>query len=555
MTSAPTSRLEAGLDIIAGKRQRTVKHAILAERAMRDFREWVKYWHFKNRETGGIHRFAPAGTPCEVCPPRNPCIPGDLWPGQRDLIEEMIANPWLFALKAGKLGFSELECCWDAWVAYRQVNARVHITSKDKEAAVVMLSLVRFGLLKMPRWFGIRIASGAGSNTTKSIMLRVNDHPDDVRTIVSYAAKGSVAIDQSAHHTHCDELSHVEDGQALWNSIATTVAPGHSIHIVTRGAGDEPYTAKLWEAAVATPRHLQGQHGYLRPFFAPFDKRPPAPGRDREQLISTGTMTVLGASFFLPSTAEDALAGDDESPYIPIEIWDQLRDPRLGAPDARWPHPEAGSLVLGPEDRTPLILSLDAAVTQDCFGAVLVSRYPSEERKRTDVALRLARKWDPKETVTGRIDFDDVERWVKWICAGGCFAGHPRIDPVEGCEKCADPAQQRRGLNIVQICYDPHQLEDMAGRLKKLGLTWVKAFDQQGERLESDALLLRLAMQGRLAHDGNQDLREHIANAKAKVSADEDSKVRIIKRSPSRKIDLAVAAAMAAKRCLDLNLV
>ena len=74
------------------------------------------------------------------------------------------------------------------------------------------------------------------------------------------------------------------------------------------------------------------------------------------------------------------------------------------------------------------------------------------------------------------------------------------------------------------------------------------------ERLEADGLLFTLAMSGRLSHTGNAELRASVAGARAKLSKDEDSKLRIVKRSADRSIDAIVAASMAVKRCLDLNL-
>ena len=65
------------------------------EACRESFVEWLRWWPFKNRETGKILTFA------------------SMWPGQRDLAEIMMANPWVFALKAGKLGFTEEECAWD----------------------------------------------------------------------------------------------------------------------------------------------------------------------------------------------------------------------------------------------------------------------------------------------------------------------------------------------------------------------------------------------------------------------------------------------------------
>ncbi|KKL88920.1 hypothetical protein LCGC14_1919890, partial [marine sediment metagenome] len=53
---------------------------------------------------------------------------------------------------------------------------------------------------------------------------------------------------------------------------------------------------------------------------------------------------------------------------------------------------------------------------------------------------------------------------------------------------------------------------------------------------------------------GNLDLREHLTNANARQSAKEDTKLRIVKKSDSRKIDLAVCLSMGAAECLRLNL-
>ena len=57
-----------------------------------------------------------------------------------------------------------------------------------------------------------------------------------------------------------------------------------------------------------------------------------------------------------------------------------------------------------------------------------------------------------------------------------------------------------------------------------------------------------------LAHTRDKLLKENIPNARAKLSKDEDSKKRIIKRAPGRKIDLAVAASMAVHQVLYLDL-
>ena len=107
--------------------------------------------------------------------------------------------------------------------------------------------------------------------------------------------------------------------------------------------------------------------------------------------------------------------------------------------------------------------------------------------------------------------------------------------------------------HVVQIAYDPYQMEEMVQRLRRESVVWCEEFPQTTERLIADGLMQKLALRGALAHNGDPVLREHIGNARAKLSRDEDSWVRIVKRSPTRKVDLAVAASMAVRRILYLN--
>jgi hypothetical protein len=55
-----------------------------------------------------------------------------------------------------------------------------------------------------------------------------------------------------------------------------------------------------------------------------------------------------------------------------------------------------------------------------------------------------------------------------------------------------------------------------------------------------------------LAHDGNTDLKEGIANADRKIT--EERKLRLVKRTDSLHIDSAVATSMACDEALKLGL-
>lgn len=471
------------------------------------FLYFLKYYSFKNRETGEVTSFF------------------DLWGGQAEFAALAQEQPWLLVLKAGKLGFTELECAFDVWVAlFRQPNARVHLFSLDARAAQQLLEYVRFGLTHLLGWMQLAfLREEPGGDTMSSIKLFAG--PDDVRTIVSYAAGPHVSIDQTATHSHVDELARMPHPEQTWSAIQSTVAPDGSCHIVTRGAGDDDCVSALWEAAEA------GQ-GRLFPFFAPWHARP-----DRD-LVWRGehaaTLSQQALSHFAPETPADALAGDATAEYIPAQIWDACYDPDL---------PE---LLSG--DRTPLVIGVDGAVSGDTFAIVAVSRHPT---RPLDAAIRALKLWDPKET-GGTVDFDEVERFLRFLREGGCTHRHPPSMPLPGCQACAAGQFTQLGFNVVCVVYDPYQTHQMMQRLRRT--VWCDEFPQGREREIADSQMHKLALRRQLTHHGDDRLRQHVLNARAKLSKDEDSRMRMIKRSPSRKIDLAVAASMAIDRCLSLNL-
>jgi len=168
--------------------------------------------------------------------------------------------------------------------------------------------------------------------------------------------------------------------------------------------------------------------------------------------------------------------------------------------------------------RTAIVLAVDGAVTGDTFGVVGVSRHP---QRRGDVAVRVIEAYEPQ----GRpLDYDLIERRILEIC---------------------------RTHNVVQVAYDKFQLHQMMQRIAARGV-WTNVFEQGGERLVADKQLYDLFLARRVAHNGDELLRRHVANANRKVEGDD--RMRIVKRTESLKIDLVVCLGMAAKRCLELNL-
>lgn len=478
--------LDASIKLALTPEQQAERDACADKRT--GFLVFMRHWRFINRETGMEASFS------------------DPWPGQIAAAEFMTANPWVFLLKAGKLGFTELETCWDAWSAiYGRPNSRVHLFSKGLPEAVSLLDIVEFGIRHLPEHLSRRIMSEVvGGDTTRQLILE-GDGPDDRRVIVSYAATGNAAIDQNASHTHLDELSHIQ-GKAqmdLWGSVSTTVADGDTLHIVTRGAG-EVYTKTLWQQAVAGT-------GKLRGFFAAYDSRP---GRDAIwRAKEAATMHITALKHFAPETPADALAGDAATEFVPIEMFDACQVDREIVPP-----------LIGRE--MPAVIAIDAGVRSDWFSISLVTRHPDRKEHRGEVVHRFTKTFEPTR---GFVDFEEIWEYLVMI------------------------AKTHR---IVECAYDPYQMEAFAQRLNRGRVVPAYEFSQQTDRLISDTGLHHDIVSREFWHEGDPYLRMAVQNASVEISekGGTESKLRIVKSSPTAKVDPLVATSMAVERCKALNI-
>lgn len=207
------------------------------------------------------------------------------------------------------------------------------------------------------------------------------------------------------------------------------------------------------------------------------------------------------------------------SAFIPREWWIYCR--------AR---PEDQLPPLDP--REPLVLSADASVSGDCTALTAVSRnplYANDPARKKETVARLSRKWTPP--AGGKLNYNLPEGLKPTI--------------REWCSK----------YNIVQIAYDPYQLHDVMTELRDEGIAWTRPFSQGDERMIADFGLYTDIRDRKIMDDtGDPDLAEHLENSAARIAKDSVTKLRIVKRSEDKKIDLAVCLSMANAECKRLNL-
>jgi phage terminase large subunit-like protein len=159
-----------------------------------------------------------------------------------------------------------------------------------------------------------------------------------------------------------------------------------------------------------------------------------------------------------------------------------------------------------------MIISIDAATTNDNFAVVMVSRRDS------DVYVHYSRCWKPPKG--GTIDFKEPEVEIRRLI---------------------------REYNCLEVCYDPYQLHSLVSRIRDEEFVNTRAFSQSGDRLLSDKRLYDTIRERRVHHHGEPDLIAHIGNAAAELNKNENT-LRLVKRSPDLKIDLAVALSQAVHR-------
>lgn len=200
--------------------------------------------------------------------------------------------------------------------------------------------------------------------------------------------------------------------------------------------------------------------------------------------------------------------------FVPMEWWHACAHKQ-----DEWPMFE--------KERHPMVISLDAAVSDDTFGVWMGCRHPT---RIGEVMQEFVQRWKP--TQGHKIDFVGT-------------------DDKPGPEKVI--RRLIKDYNVVEVTYDPYQLHDMASRFKQEGLTWFREFSQGQDRLKADSQFRDLIRDKRYWHRGEEHMTEHVQNANAKIDP-EDRRLRIVKRTEKGKIDLVVAGSMGSHEILRLNL-
>lgn len=203
------------------------------------------------------------------------------------------------------------------------------------------------------------------------------------------------------------------------------------------------------------------------------------------------------------------------SAFVDASWWAACANPNI-------PPLKTGSSV--PE----LVIAADGAVSGDCTALVAVSRHPTAPN---EVVVRYCKAWTPP--IGGKLDYSET------------------IKP--------ELARLCREYNVLTVVYDPYQLHDLMTEMRKEGFSRFLEFNQGKQRMEADKGLYDLIKGRRIHYNpdpamGGDVLTQHVHNSASKQGKQEDTKLRIIKKSEKLKIDCCVTMSMAQYECLRLYL-
>lgn len=225
---------------------------------------------------------------------------------------------------------------------------------------------------------------------------------------------------------------------------------------------------------------------------------------------------------------EDYLARQAANPEVSTDEFLQLHacvwsdgSRRAWIKREQWNQLEVGSLVI-PEG-AELFIGVDAALNDDCTAVAWAWRIPDSERIGVKCHVIGARRGVACHELVSEGNMD------------------PRL-AIEVIDRLA------KDHPIREIAYDPNRFELAARLLDESGYNVADAWGKRANQTRAWAAWFDGVTTGRIAHDGDLVLAEHVTHAEAELT-EFGWKIRKLRGQRAVKIDALVAAAIATWRC------
>ncbi len=217
---------------------------------------------------------------CTIEEPDGTVIPFQLWPFQREVIDQLAAGDPVIVLKARRLGLSWVVLTFALWMAIFNQGVRVLILCKTEGDATELLDRIR------------RVKDRIEADPLSAHVLANLERPDKERNAVTTLDVGASTIralvgtpaaarSETAGLVIADEFAFQKRADHIWQALAPTIEGGGRLAVISTGngrAGDGETFFKLWTESTA-----------LRKFFFPWQARP-----DRDEAWKERQLRLLG---------------------------------------------------------------------------------------------------------------------------------------------------------------------------------------------------------------------------------------------------------------------
>jgi len=348
----------------------------------------------------------------------------------------------------------------------------------------------------------------------------------------------------NAHGVIFDEL-HAQPTRELWDTLTTAVGSRRQPLIIALTTAGWDHNSICWEEHEYARQVAEGiiEDDALLPIIYAAD-----PDDDwRSEATWAKANPNLGISVKLDYLRQEARRAElspaylntflrlhlniwtqQESRWIPMDAWDACAEPPIN------PRMLEGQICYG---------GLDLASTSDI--AALVLDFPPEDGEEGGRHIWLPFFWIPEENLMERARRDRVP-YDLWLRQGLLRATPGNAIDYEAIIRDIEELAER--YRIAEIAFDRWGAFQISNRLQAMGLTMI-AFGQGYRSMSPPAKeLLRLILDGRLAHGGHPILRWMADNVV--VVQDAAGNIKPDKRKSRERIDGIVAGIMALDRAM-----
>lgn len=285
-----------------------------------------------------------------------------LWEGQDQLLDAMLAEAWLYALKGRQVGATTLQCAANGHhVRFGFPNARAHLFSRREDEAIDLLEQTTHGLDALPEFLQLPITRSTSKVREYSVA------PGDRRTLRAFPADRATGRGQTCTLAHVDEWSAMAWPKKTLASITPSVADsiGRCVILTTETIGPESESAEYW-------RQCEDGAGKHTPIFisstARADRKDPAwlEGMRR-------SMTTADFNREYPTSAEQALEAAAERMFSSADLdVCSTRGENFGVWETQAEYEAHFRNIFGPNPRRRYSIGVDIGLKNDATVLCLV---------------------------------------------------------------------------------------------------------------------------------------------------------------------------------------